>query len=410
MRYSHQLVLVAGALSAAGVFAQNEIQTGKIKRIDAEKGTLTITVNGKDRDVTVDEKTQIRDVAGQPVKERLKHPGFKVGAAVFFKPNEKGVLVGLKLRGENIQPQRDAPPKVDVTKLIPLTDMGTQQYQGYPGGLYPNDKNDRPADHEAAGVALAKKIQPLDNEGKPGPNGKIVLLTVGMSNTNQSTVGFQKAAEAARGLNPKLVIVNGAVGGMTAALIQSYPGGGGRQPYWPTVEERIKAAGTTPAQVQAVWIKEADAGPSEGFPKYAQKLHGELIKVVQLVHSRFPNVKLVYLSSRTYGGYAKTRLNPEPYAYQSGFSVKWLIEQQIKGDPALNFDPAKGEVKAPWLSWGPYLWAQGSVKRSDGFNYDEADFSASDGTHQSQAGMMKVGKQLLQFFTTDSTTKGWFLK
>ena len=82
--------------------------------------------------------------------------------------------------------------------------------------------------------------------------------------------------------------------------------------------------------------------------------------------------------------------------------------QQIKGDPVLNFDPAKGDVKAPWLSWGPYLWAKDS-KRGDGFSYQERDFSASDGTHESQPGQEKIGRALLGFFKTDTTAKVWFV-
>jgi hypothetical protein len=164
----------------------------------------------------------------------------------------------------------------------------------------------------------------------------------------------------------------------------------------------------TREQVQAVWIKQADAGPNQGFPGYARTLQGELAEIVRSLPKRFPNLKLVYLSSRTYGGYAKTPLNPEPYAYESGFAVKWLIEQQLQGDPALNFDPARGPVRAPWVSWGPYLWANGSTKRADGFAYEEADFAA-DGTHESPAGQRKVGGLLLQHFKTDPTTRGWFL-
>ena len=151
------------------------------------------------------------------------------------------------------------------------------------------------------------------------------------------------------------------------------------------------------------------AGPSQGFPGYAKKLQEELAKIVRLLPGRFPNVQLVYLSSRTYGGYAKTPLNPEPYAYESGFSVKWLIEQQIKGEATLNCDPKMGAVQAPWLSWGPYLWANGATKRKDGFSYDEGDFAA-DGTHQSPSGQRKVGRLLLDFFKSDTTTKPWFVR
>jgi hypothetical protein len=140
---------------------------------------------------------------------------------------------------------------------------------------------------------------------------------------------------------------------------------------------------------------------------YAKTLQAELTRIVQILPGRFPNARLTYLSSRTYGGYARTKLNPEPYAFESGFSVRWLIEEQLKGGPELNFDPKKGAVRAPWLSWGPYLWANGATKRADGFYYDESDFG-NDGTHHSGAGQNKVGGLLLNFFKTDSTTRVWF--
>jgi Cu/Ag efflux protein CusF len=396
-----------------------DVRRGKIKNVDPEKGIIVITVDGKDHDLILTENTQIVDVANQPARQRLKHPGFKEGALVMFRTTTKDgktVLAGLKLVGPNGQTSNQPKPDpVDLSKLIPLTDMGTKEHQGYPGGLYPGGKNERPAAHEAAGQELAKQVQPLDADGKPSANGKIVVLSVGMSNTNQAFAGFMHVAKGDTEINPKVVLVNGAQGGMTAEIIQNENGGranpnGQRLSYWPQVDNLLAKAGVTRPQVQAVWIKQADAGPSEGFPKYAQRLQGELTKIVQLLHRRFPNLKLVYLSSRTYGGFAKTRLNPEPYAYESGFSVKWLIEQQLKGDPELNYDRARGEVKAPWLSWGPYLWARGADKRSDGFSYEEGDFSASDGTHESQAGVAKIGNQMLHFFKTDSTTKGWFVK
>ncbi len=44
-----------------------------------------------------------------------------------------------------------------------------------------------------------------------------------------------------------------------------------------------------------------------------------------------------------------------------------MIENQINGAGNLNFDPAKGQAVAPWLSWGPYQWADGVNPRSDGF-------------------------------------------
>jgi hypothetical protein len=196
---------------------------------------------------------------------------------------------------------------------------------------------------------------------------------------------------------------------MTAFRIKDPGDNASGTKYWTIVDERLKAARATREQVQVAWIKQADAGPTSGFPKYAETLRDELRQVVQQMHRRFPNLKLVYLSSRTYGGYATMPLNPEPYAYASGFSVKWLIEVQLKGEKALNFDPKKGEVKAAWLSWGPYLWANGKTKNQDGLFYEPDDFG-KDGTHPTPSGRAKVANQLLDFFKADATAKRWFLR
>ncbi|MFM9965491.1 MAG: hypothetical protein ACKV2Q_30265 [Planctomycetaceae bacterium] len=292
----------------------------------------------------------------------------------------------------------------------PLNELGNEKYQGFEGGFYPAGRNERPKEHEAAGLLFAKQVQPRDAQGQPDPNGKIVLLSVGMSNTSQSSDGFRKELREATNVNPRVQFVNGAQGGMTAAAIQDPNDGQRGQQYWKVVDDRLREAQVSREQVQVIWIKQADAGPTQGFPKYAQTLQAELARIVQIFPTRFPNAKLVYLSSRTYGGYATTRLNPEPYAFESAFSVKWLIEQQIDGDKSLNFDPARGPVKAPWLSWGPYLWANGSTPRADGFAYEREDFSDKDGTHQSPSGQRKVGQLLQKFFESDSTTKPWFTR
>jgi hypothetical protein len=400
--------VIATLICAAQLTAQDPSR-GKIKSVDADKGTIKITVADKDVEFAVTEKTRFMDAGGQPIKDRLKDGALKEGVPVMYRAEEKDgklVLVGLKLVGENKQLK---PDQFDSSKLKPLTEMGKDDYKGSPGGLYPDGKNERPTPHEKAGIALAGKIEPLNGDGKSDPDGKIVLLSVGMSNTTQEFSMFRRLADADRENNPKVMLVDGAQGGMTAARIQDPDSKNGGETFWKTVDDRLKRAGATRAQVQVVWIKEADAGPTAEFPKYPQTLQAELAKIVQLLPDRFPNIKQVYLSSRIYGGYATTRLNPEPYAYESGFAVKWLIEQQLKGDKSLNYDPDKGKVAAPWLSWGPYLWANGTAKRADGLTYEESDFS-NDGTHPSEAGRKKVAEQLLQFFKNDTTCKPWFVK
>jgi hypothetical protein len=379
---------------------------GIVRKVDSERRVITLSVGNEERELTLNDQSQIRGVEGKNLAEQLK--ALTAGTPLLFrvrKDDGKDILIGAMVaRG---RPDSSAPRKMaDTSALKPLSELTTEKYQGFEGGLYPHAKNTRPDDHEAAGLAIAKKVVPLNKEGKPDPNGQIVLLSIGMSNTSQSSQGFSRALSQAEYKNPKLVFVNGAQGGMTAAAIQSAEGGRGEQ-YWTTVDKMLQNAGVTREQVQAVWIKQADAGPTSGFPDYAKTLQAELTRIVQLIAVRFPNCRLAYLSSRTYGGFATTNLNPEPYAYESGFAVKWLIERQLAGDDELNFDPAKGKVRAPWLSWGPYLWANGKTPRSDGFFYEVSDFG-NDGTHQSSSGQQKVGNLLLDFFHDDSTTRSWF--
>ena len=123
----------------------------------------------------------------------------------------------------------------------------------------------------------------------------------------------------------------------------------------------------TAAQVQAVWLKQAlvRQGQYGDFPAHARRLQADLVKILQLARQRYPNLRLAYLSSRIYGGYATTPLNPEPYAYEGAFSARWVIQAQVAGDRELNYDPKRGSVKAPWLSWGPDFWANGSTPRRE---------------------------------------------
>lgn len=318
---------------------------------------------------------------------------------------EQMALLRQRVQGASAAP-RQAMPRPDTSKLKPLTELGAELYKGSKGGLYP-EGNTRPAAHEAAGVSLAKQIQPLNAEGKPDSAGRIVLLSIGMSNTTQEFSVFKRIADADARKNPKLTIVDGAQGGMAALQIVNPDDGGTGTRFWATVDQRLKAAGVTRQQVQAAWIKQADIRPTEEFPKHAKKLQAELEQIVHVLRTRFPNLKQAYLSSRTYGGYAVTPLNPDPYAYEGGFAVKWLIERQINGEATLNYDPAKGKVSAPWLSWGPYLWANGTTKRADGFFYEPSDFGG-DGTHPSETGRMKVAKLLLDLFKTDLAAAPWF--
>ena len=252
---------------------------------------------------------------------------------------------------------------------------------------------------------MASQIIPLNKAGRlDRKNGKIVLLSIGMSNTTQEFRVFKQRADADAQKNAHLTIVDGAQGGQSADRTASRDAR-----FWEVIDKRLAAAGVDAQQVQVAWIKQATPGPKLPFPQEPQKLQGHLKTNLHIMQQRYPNLKIVYLSSRIYAGYASTRLNPEPHAYETGFAVKWLIEDQLKGDPELNYNPERGEVRTAWLAWGPYLWADGLKPRSDGLVWKCEEF-ASDGTHPGPAARRKVAEMLLRFFNNDPTTKTWFVK
>lgn len=282
--------------------------------------------------------------------------------------------------------------------------MGSDLYQGKEGGLYPQGNTPRD-DFQAASIEMAKRIQPLDNEGNPdAENGRIVLLSIGMSLTSMEFGAFQNLAASDPLKNPKVSIIDGAFPGVGAASVANRE----TDIYWNGVGRRLNMSELDSKQVQVVWLKEVN-GPQRGFPKDAEKLEEDLKTIVQILKERYVNLHIIYLSSRSYGGYSAIGLNPEPYAYETGFAVKWLIQAQMNGDPDLNYDESKGVVTAPLLRWGPYLWADGANARKDNnLNWQCSDFS-DDGLHPSSSGMMKIAKLLLNFMQTDPTARIWYL-
>ena len=300
--------------------------------------------------------------------------------------------------------------------ITPLNELGFNTYSNTAGGLYPNGANSRPPAHEAAGLALAQALQPLDAAGNVNTNtGKIGLLSLGMSNVTQDwatkgTNHFTRRATSDPSLNPRVVIADGAIGGQDAPRWTNY-----FSTNWDiVVTQRLVTAGVTTNQIQVVWLKQALAGPVNygAFPAHARTLQTMMEMILRNAKARFPNLKIAYLSSRTRAYTAvPTDLNPEPFAFEGGFSTRWMIEDQIARTNNLNYDPAAGPVVAPWISWGPYLWANGLVPRGDGFTWLCSDTEPADFTHPSATGgVAKVASELLAFFKTDPTATPWFLK
>jgi hypothetical protein len=343
-------------------------------------------------------------------------------------------------------------PAVVLFSATPLMDLGTETYKGFEGGLYTGGSDVISAIHAADGSRFASQIQPLDADGNPDPDGKIGFTSLGMSNAYDEFMDFIPTAKENKNVNSKtLVLVNGALPNATAC-------------YWTVAEgtppcpvsleneyDRVRdtvltPAGLTEKQVQVVWIK--DANPNPGLNgacgtkpcsalcnpttvgcvnaantteaiRYEQQL-GEILRAAAV---RWPNLKLAFIASRIYAGYATVTLNPEPYAYEYGFSSKWLIQAQITQMQTSVVDPIAGNLDynthtAPWVAWGVYIWADGPIPRSDGLIWcdgaktapclGEVDFQAIDGTHPNMTGANKVVNILMTFFLNSPYTESWF--
>jgi hypothetical protein len=294
------------------------------------------------------------------------------------------------------------------TPLVALTDLGTGTFLGSEGGLYPNGSNVRPEPHDSDGVSIAQGIGPLDSNGNPDPNGKMVLMAIGESTAQQEFTRFLPIGNADPAKNSSLVLVNGAQGGATPNNFTSTSSA-----YWSTVlNDYLPQNNVTAQQVVAIWMEDTDGIATGTFPSDITTLQSEYETMMQTMLILFPNLKLVYFSSRYYGGYSNgvgKPDNPEPYAYEAAFAVKWAIQDQINGKSNLNYDASKGKVVAPWMAWGPYYWANGMLGRADGTEWDCEDFSP-DGTHASSTyGQLKSSAQLLNFLRTDTTTTPWYL-
>ncbi len=325
-----------------------------------------------------------------------------------------------------------------VPGLTAITDLGTGTYSAdgatMQGGLYPSGQNARPMAFEADGVYLAThSIFPRNAAGASDPaNGKIGFAALGMSTTNYVADGFIRQIAATPGVvNPKVVIVNGGINGIGASHWKDP-----NDAVWATFQSRLAAAGIAGPQLQAVWIllSEREQILGTDFRTATTTLRDWIKLTVLSLKSKYPNVKITYLTGLPYQGYTDpsyTFVTNEPNGYESNFAPKLVIQAQIQGDASLRYQFNGTPPPAPWLSWGPYLWTNGlgpdgvyGANTIPGrylptpFEARCEDYRTSDGYHPASPGFPGYmpgfgadvyGGLLFDFMTTDPTSTPWFL-
>lgn len=337
----------------------------------------------------------------------------------------------------------------------PISDLGKRTYLGFEGGLYELGANTVPLDHSTSGRKLTGEIVPLDASGNSDKsNGRVILLSIGMSNAMIEFLGLENLAAASTSVNQTtLGLWNGAESDQDACYW--FPAYGSPvcnpkiQNEYDRISQGLSAAGFSNLQVQALWVDNANGrvhsenrgcqpqgtlcvslcDPSTpGCVNSETKTNAlneeeEFGETLRAAKTRFPNLKLAFFSGRVYGGYAPNPVadaDPEPFAYETGFAIKWLIQAQVNQIRTGVIDPVAGDLSfpvAPWVAWGPYFWADGGIRRSDGLAWcfgqtsspcnGEFDFN-SGGLHLNAAGSQKAGSLLLNYFATSPYTLRWF--
>jgi len=381
---------------------------GTIERIDVERGVLQIQANGQDHIVTIAKDVRVTGTDGQPLADGLRSKELKNGVEVTVTVirGDMGPIIEAIQIGNRGAVSNAAYNSRSSVGLKPLTEMTAEdRYKGQDGGLYGAGRNEPPAALLAAARKQTQRIAPLDADGKVSKDGRVGLISISMSNATMEFSLFKQIADNDPDKSPRVSIVDCAQGGQAMAE-WAYPGA----PAWAEADRRLEQAGVSAKQVQVVWVKLANKSPHGELAEHCGKLQTDTMAVLHIAKVRFPNLRIAYLGSRIYGGYADTPLNPEPYAYEGAFAVRWLIQDQIKGDPDLQYDDAMGAVKVPLLLWGPYIWADGtSPRKSDGLVWERKDFGI-DGTHPSDTGRRKVAEMLLRFFKEDALASVWFTR
>jgi hypothetical protein len=317
-------------------------------------------------------------------------------------------------------------------QATPLMDFRSgEKYLGvFSGLLYDNSNTLATSDpHGRDGLAFASKVQPLNAQGQPSSTGKIVVVGIGQSVWTMDlctrvtkTETTLPACTAASFIatedpvdNPKVRVVDCASGGQVTTLWVNNNYGN-----WSRCDGLLANEGLTPAQVQVILFHDVnDLGATVslspnttcstvttltsstpdacGYIRHAAE-------VARFAKTWFPHIEQMFLNSSYYNGYVSGH---EPFSYENGFGVKWLIKaqmDQISSGSIKNLDAGDlSYTKAPWLAWGDYIWASGATPRSDGLTWLTSDY-LSDLIHPSQSGVLKDTHLMMNFYFTSPYT------
>lgn len=273
-----------------------------------------------------------------------------------------------------------------VTSLVATWDGGAtslgrfapgQTYQGLAGGFYANEGNEPSAELAEAAAGAASRIVPLDVRGRPSANGKIGVVAIGQSTTEQWFSTFAGSARGRRGeLRPGVTFING---GQSGKISTSWATDGST---WLELRRRV---GSARLQVQVVFLDAAliygqNIGGAEA---QARVYSGQLSAIIARTKRLYPNLRMVYAFPYHWAGSAAPqKAVTEPSGYESQFGIRRVVLEQSLNEPV--------------VVWGPDVWSQ-----------TKSPALYSDGVHWSGAGRAVMTDLTWRFLADDPSAARW---
>ncbi|MBC8172942.1 MAG: SGNH/GDSL hydrolase family protein [Chitinophagales bacterium] len=287
------------------------------------------------------------------------------------------------------------------TNFIPLADLGKNTFEGFTGGKYPGGSNAIPSLHYNNGLELSQQIQPLNKGGETDiSNGKIGFIVLGFS-TAAMTGRYVRNMHEIINTDSQLKIIIGAQGGRDINAMTSE-----KSDYWIKVDSALRENDMSAEQVQIIWLSSSDVqAHALPFPAQSNMQAEKYRMMLQNIKRYYPNIKIVFLSDRTYAGYIGNDAGPqelkEPTAYYNSWAVKWVIEKQIMNEAGYTRDVI------PFIDWGTLLWTNGETGNEKGYTWDCTD-AGKGGIHPSAKGRAKEATRVYLFFRNHPYTQKWF--
>lgn len=302
---------------------------------------------------------------------------------------------------------------LDSSGLIPLDVLGTDYYETYEGGLFKAGSNEMPYAHLDKGKKISNNLKRRDELGNIDPvDGTIMMIGMGASTASDAYNNFRDTMLALDwpGVNPCLEVKSVFIGGKDMGDILNPD-----VHYWDLFHDRLEEKFIDPDQIQIVWMMLQSEAESHNMETYITYVIGEYKLILADMLTNMPNLRQVYITGMHYTGYTletheRYDAMVEPKAYWGNIAIRELINKQIDSDPDLDFEGA--DRKVPYITWGPYYWADGSNPRAtDGLTWTCDEFrsdSTGGGFHLKEEFQYKEGQMLRDFFETSEVTSIWF--